>query len=433
VCDVVHGQGCRSTFPLDTMSGERQRRSWRRCCAAVDDRELGSRIAYWRERRGMTQLLLADRIGRSKSWIEKVEAGKRSANRLPIIQAICDELRIDLPALIGNELPENGRGCVDDIQVEPIRASLERYDGISSEIPDTFSVNVPRMRCQVSYIWSAFESADYQVVSRTLPDLLLEAQRSYTVTQTRETYRILAEVYQITASTLRKLGEYELAWLAADRGVALAEREGDPIIAALTGFRVANALTSMGRARASFDLNVAYASRLQPLLGSDSIRSLYGHILLQAAMAAASGGDGIGVRDMIHAAAGVARRVPDHANHYRLSFGPVNVGMHHVAALVTLGEGGQAVRAGAAIGESGIRALRRERRATYLIDVARGYNQSGRRSEALEKLLEAETLAPREVNCRPIARSTIEDLIHCSRGNPSIPLWSLAERSGVTT
>jgi transcriptional regulator with XRE-family HTH domain len=399
----------------------------------MDDRELGTRIAYWRERRGMTQLLLADRIGRSKSWIEKVEAGRRSANRLPILQAMCEELRIDLPVLIGNDLPRDARGCVDDIQVELIRASLERYDGISSEIPDAFSVDVQRMRRQISYIWSAFELADYQVVSRALPDLLLEAQCSYTTTRTRETAGILAEVYQIAASTLRKLGEYELAWLAADRGVALAEREGDPIIAALTGFRVANALTSMGRAKASFELNIAYASRLQPMCRSAAIRSLYGHILLQAAMAAASGGDATGVRDMIHAAKGVARHVPEHANHYRLSFGPVNVGMHHVAALVTLGEGGVAVEVGLSIAEPGIRALRRERRATYLIDVARGYNQSGRRGEALQRLLEAEALAPREVNCRPVARSTIEDLIHRSRGNPSIPLRSLAERSGVTT
>ena len=399
----------------------------------MDDRELGSRIAYWRERRGMTQLLLADRIGRSKSWIEKVEAGKRSASRLPILQTICEELRIDLPVLIGNDLPRDTRDCIDDTQVELIRASLERYDGIASQIPDAFSVDVQRMRRQVSYTWSAFELADYQVVSRTLPDLLLEAQRSHVVTQASETASILAEVYQIAASTLRKLGEYQLAWLAADRGVALAEREGDSIIAALTGFRVANALMSIGRAKASFDLNVSYASRLQPMLRSDATRSVYGHILLQAAMAAASGGDATGVRDMIRAAKGVARHVPDHANHYKLSFGPVNVGLHHVAALVTLGEGGLAVEACASIDETGIRALRRERRATYLIDVARGYSQSGRRGEALEKLLEAEALAPREVNCRPIARSTIEDLIHRSRGNPSIGLRSLAERSGVTT
>lgn len=56
----------------------------------------------------------------------------------------------------------------------------------------------------------------------------------------------------------------------------------------------------------------------------------------------------------------------------------------------------------------------------------------GMRDEALERLLEAETLAPREVNCRPLARGTIENLVERSRGKPSGALRSLAERAGVT-
>lgn len=405
----------------------------RKSYLAIDDRELGSRIAYWRERRGVTQLLLADRIGRSKSWIEKAEAGKRSANRLPILLAICAELRIDLPILIGYELPRDTRICIDDIQVELIRSALERYDAIRSQASDDFTVDILRLQRQVSYIWSAFELADYQVVSRTLPDLLLDSQRSHTVAGNEDTAGILAEVYQITSSTLRKLGEHELAWLAGDRGVALAEREGDSVIAALTGFRVANALTSIGRTKAAFDLNVSYASRLEPILSTVETRSVYGHILLQAAMAAAGGGNAIGVRDMIREAKQVARHVPEQANHYRLSFGAANVGLHHIAALVSLGEGGLAVEVADDIDETQLRSLRRERRATYLIDIARGYSQWGKRDEALENLLEAEKLAPREVNCRPIARSTIENLIQRSRGNPPSSLRALAERSGVQT
>jgi len=399
----------------------------------MDDRELGSRIAYWRERRGVTQRLLADRIGRSKSWIEKVEAGIRSANRLPILLSICEELRIDLPVLIGNELARDTRDCIDDKQVESIRAALERYDAIRNEIPDTFTADIPRLQRQVSYVWSAFELADYQVISKTLPDLLLDAQRSHVVIGSENSARVLTEVYQITASTLRKLGEYELAWLAGDRGVALAERDGDLIDAALTGFRVAIALTSLGRAKAGFDLNVSYASRLGRDLRTDESKSVYGHILLQAAMAAASKGDIAGVRDMIGEAKGIARHIPVQANYYRLAFSPANVGLHNVAALVSLGEGGLAVEAAADIDYKEISGMRRERRATFLIDIARGHSQAGNRDKALERLLEAEALAPREVNCRPLARSTIENLIQRSRGNPPLSLRSLAERCGVTT
>ncbi len=398
----------------------------------MDDRELGSRIAHWRERRGITQKLLADRIGRSKSWIEKVESGTRSANRLPILMAICRELRIDLPVLIGRDLTRDTRECINDVQVEAIRVSLERYDAIRSQIPDDYSADTFHLRSQVAYAWLAFEMADYHVISRTLPDLLLDAQRCHVMMDSTDTARTLAEVYQIAASTLRKLGEHELAWLAGDRGVSLAERTGDPVLAALTGFRVAIALTSLGRTDAAFNLNVSYAYRLQPGLRTEADRSAYGHILLQAAMAAASGGNAVGVRDMVNEARSVARHVNDRANHHRLAFGPTNVGLHHVAALVSLGEGGLAVEIAASLDQAGIGMLRRERRATYLIDMARGYSQWGKRDKALVKLLEAERLAPREVNCRPVARNLISNLIERSRGGVPAALQSLAERSGVT-
>lgn len=397
----------------------------------MDDRELGSRIAYWRERRGVTQKLLADRIGRSKSWIEKVEAGTRSASRLPVLMTICKELRIDLPVLIGRDLTRDTRECINDIQVEAIRAALERYDAIGSQVPDTREHGLAALRSTVAYTWSAFEMADYHVISRTLPDLLLSAQRCHAAGNTADSARILAEVYQITASTLRKLGEYELAWLAGDRGVALAESTGDPVLAALTGFRVAIALTSLGRTDAAFHLNVSYACRLEPRLRTEADRSVYGHILLQAAMAAASGGNAIGVRDMINEARSVARHVNDQANHHRLAFGQVNVGLHHVAALVSLGEGGLAIETAAGIDQAGIGILRRERRATYLIDIARGYSQQGKRGETIDRLLEAEHLAPKEVNCRPVARNLITSLMERSRGTIPAELQALAERSGV--
>jgi transcriptional regulator with XRE-family HTH domain len=398
----------------------------------MEDHELGSRIAYWRERRGVTQKLLADRIGRSKSWIEKVEAGTRSANRLPILISICRELRIDLPVLIGRDLTRDTRECIDDVQVEAIRASLERYDAIRSEMPDDYHPDISKTRRQLSYIWSAFEMADYQIVSRTLPGLLLDAQRSHVILNNSETARGLTEVYQITASTLRKLGEYDLAWLAGDRGMYVSEQTGDSIMSALTGFRVANALVAIGRSEAAFNLNISLASRIESSLSAEEDMSAYGNLLLQAAMAAAHRGDAMSVRDLVREARDIAGHVSDRANHHHLSFGLTNVGVHHVSALVSLGEGGLAIEVSERIGEEGIRMLRRERRANHLVDVARGYSQWGMRDEALEKLLEAETLAPREVNCRPLARGTIENLVERSSGKPSSALRSLAERAGIT-
>ena len=397
----------------------------------MDDLELGARIAYWRERRGVTQRLLADRIGRSKSWVEKVEAGTRSASRLPVLLAICTELRVDLPVLIGRDPARDDRECMDDAQVELIRAALERYDAVRDHIPAGYQPDTARLRRQLAHVWAAFEQADYHVVSKSLPGLLLDAQRSSVMLDSDETAAILSEVYQVTASTLRKLGEYDLVWLAGDRGLGLAERLGDCVLAALTGFRVANALTALGRPKAALDLNVSLASRVEVSARTAAARSVYGHMLLQAAMAAAGDGNAISVRDLIREARAVAASNPDSANHYRLSFGPTNVGIHHVAALVSLGEGGLAVEVASRMDSAGVRLVRRERRANHLVDVARGYSQWGMREEALGKLLEAETLAPREVTCRPMARGTIENLISRSRGKPAPSLRALAQRAGV--
>ncbi|MQA28059.1 MAG: helix-turn-helix domain-containing protein, partial [Micromonosporaceae bacterium] len=38
---------------------------------------IGRRVAYWRQRRKMSQQVFADRIGKSKSWVDKVERGAR--------------------------------------------------------------------------------------------------------------------------------------------------------------------------------------------------------------------------------------------------------------------------------------------------------------------------------------------------------------------
>jgi transcriptional regulator with XRE-family HTH domain len=394
----------------------------------MDDRELGWRIGYWRRRRKLTQAVFADRIGRSKSWVEKVERGERSAGRLSVLDEICQVLQVDVAALIGEEPARQAQACLDDSEVERIRSSLERYafDNGSDEGPDLVS-----LRGQLGHAWAAFEFADYQVIGRVLPGLLDHAQRAHAALGTGESAALLAEAYQVIASTLRKLGEHTLAWLAGDRGVAIAQHAGNLAAAAGAGFRIANALLSMGRAGQALTLNLSLAARLEPESGSEELRALYGHILLQGAMAAAASGDDARTRDLIAAARDIARFVAPGSNHYRLAFGPVNVALHEVAALVALGENGRAVQVADSISGEGLRRLRKERRAALLVDTARACSQAGNQEEALRRRLAAEQIAAPEVRCRPVAQAAIADLLHRSHGAPPVALARLAERAGV--
>src|SRR6266581_3406137 len=394
----------------------------------MTDQELGRRIGYWRRRRNLTQAVFADRIGRSKSWVEKVERGERSAGQLSVLNEICEVLQIGLSALIGEEPHRRSQGCLDDSEVERIRSALERYDfaGPDGNVPDLAS-----LRGRLAHAWAAFEFADYRVMGSLLPGLLEDAQRAREALGSPESQVLLSEVYQVIASTLRKLGEHTLAWLAGDRGVALAQNAGNLAAAAGAGFRIANALLSMGRAGQALTLNLSLADRLEGESGSEGLRALYGHILLQGAMAAAACGDDAATRDLIAAARQAARFVAPGSNHYRLAFGPVNVALHEVAALVALGENGRAVQVADAISAQGLRLLRKERRAALLVDTARACSQAGNRDEALRRLLAAEEIAAPEVRCRPVAQAAIADLLHRARGAPPLALARLAERAGV--
>lgn len=110
---------------------------------------------------------------------------------------------------------------------------------------------------------------------------------------------------------------------------------------------------------------------------------------------------------------------------------PTNVLLHEVGALLALGEGGRAIEIANMIDEGSVRVLRRERRAALLVDIARAHSQIGNRDDAVRKLLEAETVASREVHCRPLAQATIADLLRRSNKTPPLVLVQLAERSGV--
>ena len=100
----------------------------------MDDQPVGRRVAYWRTRRKMSQQLFADRLGKSKSWVDKVERGVRRLDRFSTIAEIAEVLQVDVQVLTGRDpvrRPESVN-CIDQVEVAEIRAALERYDKISA-------------------------------------------------------------------------------------------------------------------------------------------------------------------------------------------------------------------------------------------------------------------------------------------------------------
>jgi transcriptional regulator with XRE-family HTH domain len=408
----------------------------------VDELPIGRRVAYWRGRRKMSQQVFADRLGKSKSWVDKVERGVRRLDKFSVVYDIADVLQVDVQLLLGKD-PErrpDSLNCIDQVEVEEIRAALERYDQVSAffQAPPEPPV-LSEMRKAVGHAWLTFQHAKYGMLARSLPRLLRSAQAAdvfYASTDDAQSAaHLLGQVYQIGSSTLRKLGEHELAWLSADRSIAVSQRSGDALLTGCATFRVGNALLALGRARAALEVNVNVANRLAPggngEVTSPERLSVYGMLLLQGAMAASRIGDSATVRDLLLGAEEVAVQVGDHQNHYWTCFGPTNVMLHRAAAAVELGEGQAAVELNDLIDPGGFGGLLPERRAHHYLDLARGYAQIGDVEKAGEALLEGDRLAPSEIRCRPIAHEVIADVLRRTRGTPVQSIAELAEHVGV--
>ena len=407
----------------------------------MDELPIGRRVAYWRSRRKMSQQVFADRLGKSKSWVDKVERGVRRLDKFSVLYEIADILQIDVQLLHGKD-PErrtDALNCIDQVEVEEIRTALERYDSMSAYFDAApFPPPLADMRKAVNHAWLTYQYGRYGMLTRALPKLLRDAQAAdagYAAgDQVREAAHLLGQVYQIASSVLRKLGESDLAWLAADRSMAVAQRADDPLLAGIATTRVCNALVAMGRPRPALELNVRIAGRLAPG-GDNDVRparlSVYGMLLLQGAMAAARIGDSATVDDLLAGAAEAATMLGGDHNYYWTSFGPTNLELHRAAAAVELGDGGRAVETHLRLSEPAFNALLPERRAHHLLDLARGYSQIGDVASAGDMLLRGDRLAPSEIRCRPIAHELMSEILRRTRGAPPPPIAELAEHMGV--
>ncbi len=388
----------------------------------IDRHVLGQRVAYWRAQRHLTQQELADRLGRPRNWVWKVESGNvGSLERYSTLAQVADALTVDMQVLLGRDLdrPTRGTECVDVEAVEAIRTSLERYDALTDPLAPAAAAEPPslaKLGKQADYVWAAFDHGRYGIVSSSLPRLLSDAQRAhiaYAGDDRATAASFLAQAYQLSASVLRKLGEHQLGWFAADRAIQVVNETGDLCWHGVASFRVGNALLAMGRVEAALQVQLGAVNRLSPDAAADDTddrMSVYGIVLLQAAMAAARKGDSATVVDLMREAGVVAQRVGADATRYRSTFGPTNLGIHRTSAAVEMGEGAAAVHAHEGIAPDALAALPSERRANHLLDVARGYAQWGKPDQAAEFLVAADALCPAEVRCRPVAQSVLREL-----------------------
>lgn len=397
---------------------------------------IGERVAWYRQRRGMSQTVLAGLIGRTEDWLSKVENDRIPLDRLTVIKALADVLDVSLGDLLAEPSLMDWTPDSGERTISALRATLLDYRQLTPfrhNQPDGPPTEPAVLASRVDELWTAYQASRFGYVTAQLPRLLVDAQtaaRAHADGQQQHARSLLALTYQLATAQLTKLGETELAWIAADRGLIAASETEDPVVKGSLYRSVTHALLAAGRYREAVQLTEDAAGYLDPELGSagPDLLSVHGTLLLAGAMAAARASDAPTTRSFLEVAQESAQRLGTDANHLWTAFGPTNVAIHRVATAAELGDLQVAVDLGPRIDTSH---MPMERRVRHALEVARAYSSWNRTDEAQATLLEAELMAPEQVRYHFLSRQLVLSWVRRHKGKPSHTLVALAQRLKV--
>jgi transcriptional regulator with XRE-family HTH domain len=398
---------------------------------------IGERVAWYRRRRGMSQEALAGLVGRTADWLQKAENNRIELDRLSVIRRLADVLDVSLADLIGEPTFLDWSAESGTSTVPALRAVLMDYRQLSPLLrlgaPTAEPPDLDDLEHELHAVFGAYQESRFGFVAGRVPLLLadaLVATEQYDgdeLTRARET---LALSYQAAASVLTKLGESDLAWIAAERGLAVAQPTENPAIIGSLFRAVAFALLATAKFAPAMELTEAGAGYLLPHLsdGDPTLLSVYGTLFLAGSMAASRSEERGTTRSYLREADTAARRLGADANHLWTAFGPTNVAIHRVNTAMELGDVQVAHDAGPELDTS---SLPIERRVRHSLDLARAYNVSNRRDDAMTTVLDAEELAPEQVRHHYLSRQLVLHWVRDARGTPPVELDRLARRMQV--
>ena len=195
----------------------------------------GQRVAWHRVRRGMPQEVLAGLVGRTVDWLSKIENDRAPLDRLSVIRALADALGVSVFDLIGEPTPDKPTREVPGVSA--VRTALTDHRQLSPLLrtieADHEAPRLDQLQRDLAEVMEAYQASRYGLMLRRLPELITQAQlaaREYIGDEHRSAERVAALANQAAAMILTKLGEADLAWIAAQKGLAAAERSEDPAV-----------------------------------------------------------------------------------------------------------------------------------------------------------------------------------------------------------
>lgn len=396
----------------------------------VTEGPIGERIRIYRRRRGLSQRELAELVARSESWLSQVERGIRSVDRLSVLIDIARVLKTDVETLAGHRfaLAPNGQPELDGL--EEIRSALSAYPGLG--VSAVSAGNLDEITRMTGEVHRRYQSADYGAAAGILPSLVTSVDAIVAETDGDERRRALSvqnQVYIAAAKLVTKIGDGQLAWVAADRAVTAAMRAEAPTLGAGAAYQVACAFLKLDQLDRAEHVAMTTAEQLDDdgPLGV----SYQGALFLIGSVIAGRRSDHAEATDRLRRAQYLADALGEDGNYGWTAFGPTNVAIHRVSAAAELGDAKHAITLAEGIDTQGLPEGLSSRRAQVHIDTAWAYSQHREDAAVVVNLMEAERVAPQALRYNVIVRELLREMLKRERRSATPGLRPLAQRAGV--
>ncbi|MHB1773846.1 MAG: helix-turn-helix domain-containing protein [Acidimicrobiales bacterium] len=378
---------------------------------------IGNLVRRYRGERHWSRRKLGQEVNRSMSWVSKVEDDTQAVHDIHMLGRLAVLLGAPLAEFIDAALgPEAGDAVRERPYVEQVRRAIAGHPVPDSWSPGAASsiaaIDMDDLGGRTRRAWELVHASSYQALGPLLARLIsnLEVVSRVAVEPERTMILVhLADVYQVAAAMLVKVGDHGAGWVAADRAIAAGERCNDRGLVLAGQLRMARTLlNSRERALARHVLEQGKRMAKDAVSSGDpGLISLVGACALLLGILDALEHKSQPAADNLAMAVKLANTLGSDRNEYGTEFGPTNVAMHAVAMSVELGNGQQAVDRTRHVPAG---TLSPERQARYLIDVARAHVLARSPRDAISALLQAEQVARVELADLPMVAVVIEDI-----------------------
>ncbi|MDI2132242.1 helix-turn-helix domain-containing protein [Yinghuangia seranimata] len=396
---------------------------------------IGDRIARLRPRRGFTQESLAAEAGVSVDIVRKLEQNQRLTARLSTLNKLAAALDVETSLLIGQPttlagVPERGGPSASLLALR--RAVTPVADLLAQEtaVADDGAPPIAELRASLKSTEVIRRDGRLAEIAAILPRLIEDARsaaREHSSHERAAAFAVLAEAYQVAATTLTAFGKEDAAFTAMERAREAARQSDDERLEIIGMSTLSWIFCKQGRVDDAQRIAQATAEAHEPSWSRGPMVdvALWGILLLRAASAAVRADRRDTAEEFLRMANGAAARIGADRLDYATPFGPTNAGVATVNALVEMERPAQALDAARRI--PGLDALPPTWQARYFVDRALAHIDLESDERATRAMLKAEQIAPEWMRYHATSRRVVADLATRERRR-SGPVLELADR-----